>query len=453
VVLLLEGVDVALEGVDDGLNVLKVVLFEGLELLDGGEEFLQLCDSAAKQVKLAKNLSGVEVELLCLGHVLKSFLGKFVLLHVGFMEVEAGLEDLDELIWGVLVVVPQDGIVNGASFLTLGLLGSSELTDGSHTKLDAAEVDDTEAAVGDHLVGDLDEEAGHTFVGVVVTGDGVDHLDGVHKSGKGILDALRGAVVKGLDELLKGLEVLDVVLGLVKSLGDAQLDASPLAGGKVDLVTGAVGAVVGALGSVGKHIEDGTTVLGAELFGHASEFAHPLLPVFKFLAGASFFVLLFLGLGFFEGLFDLFRPLVEDLFEVTKHVRAEVLGVVDIHSILLMLWWVGFQDDVGSEGENGFTDLFGKAVESLHEFLFLLGFTAAPVGAVESVDKRLVHVVDYGVEGEDRVLANFTEQYLVVVSTTLCDWLARGRTPHEVDTLTLKLEFLTYKVKLVERVD
>jgi hypothetical protein len=32
----------------------------------------------------------------------------------------------------------------------------------------------------------------------------VDHLDTVHKGGKGILDGVRGTFVEGLDELLEG---------------------------------------------------------------------------------------------------------------------------------------------------------------------------------------------------------------------------------------------------------
>jgi len=67
VVLLFEGVHEGLEGDNNRLDVLQVVLLEGLELLDGREKFLQLGDSAAEQVELAENLGGVEVELLGLG--------------------------------------------------------------------------------------------------------------------------------------------------------------------------------------------------------------------------------------------------------------------------------------------------------------------------------------------------------------------------------------------------
>lgn len=50
------------------------------------------------------------------------------------------------------------------------------------------------------------------------------------------MNALRSAFIKGLNELLKSLEVLDVVFSFVERFGDAELNASPLGGGKVDLV-------------------------------------------------------------------------------------------------------------------------------------------------------------------------------------------------------------------------
>jgi hypothetical protein len=131
VVLLLEEGNVVLEGVDNGGDVLKIVLLKGLELLDGGEKFLKLGDTAAEQVKLAEDLGGVEVKLLRLGNVLKTLLGEFVLLNVGLVQVKTLLEHLDELIWWVELVVPEDGIVDGACLLTSSLLGSGELTDGS----------------------------------------------------------------------------------------------------------------------------------------------------------------------------------------------------------------------------------------------------------------------------------------------------------------------------------
>jgi hypothetical protein len=136
------------------------------------------------------------------------------------------LEHWDELIWGILLVVPKSLTVG----LLLALLGdfiSSQLS----------EIEDHVLASEDHLIGDLDEEVGHSLVGVVVPGDGVDHLDGVHESWKCLLDGVRVSVVEWINELLKSLEVLNVILGLVECFSDSELNASPLGGSKVDLIS------------------------------------------------------------------------------------------------------------------------------------------------------------------------------------------------------------------------
>jgi hypothetical protein len=73
----------------------------------------------------------------------------------------------------------------------------------------------------------------------------------------------------------------------------------------------------------------------------------------------------------------------------------------------------------------------------------LLGLTGAPVSSVELIHKGFVDVVDDGVEGEDGMLVDLAEQYLVVVGTTRGDLLTWLGAPGEVHTLTLELEFLT----------
>lgn len=192
------------------------MLLEGLELLNGAEQFNELRDSAAEEIELAEDLVGGELELLALWHVHKSLLGDLVLFLVGSVELEAGLEDGDELLRRVLIVVPQDIIIHD---LLTGLV--SALTD-------SAEVQNVVLAVVDHLLSDLDEQASHSIVGVVVSGDGVDHLDAVHQGGQGVLDGVGRAFIERLDELLQGRKVLNVVLGLVESLGNSQFNASPL---------------------------------------------------------------------------------------------------------------------------------------------------------------------------------------------------------------------------------
>jgi len=65
------------------------VLLEGLELLNGTEEFHKLANTTAEQVKLAENLGRVEIELLALRELLKARLCEFVLLDVSIVEVMA----------------------------------------------------------------------------------------------------------------------------------------------------------------------------------------------------------------------------------------------------------------------------------------------------------------------------------------------------------------------------
>ena len=66
VVLLLEEHSSLLKGVENWLDTLKVVLLQGLELVDGGEEFDELVDSSAEEFELAEDLVWRELKLLAL---------------------------------------------------------------------------------------------------------------------------------------------------------------------------------------------------------------------------------------------------------------------------------------------------------------------------------------------------------------------------------------------------
>ena len=116
--------------------------------------------------------------MLSFWHVHKSLLGELVLLQVSGIEVNATLEHWDELIWWIEFIVPKNIITLWSTFLA------------RFTVSDSNEVQDVVLAVSDHLVGDFDEKTGHSFVGVVVSSDGVDHLDAVHQSWENFLDGL-----------------------------------------------------------------------------------------------------------------------------------------------------------------------------------------------------------------------------------------------------------------------
>lgn len=190
--------------------------------------------------------------MLTLWHVHETLLGELVLLNISNLKLNAALEHWNELIWWILLMIPKDIIGHWA--LLVGLTSS-----------DSSEVKNVVLALNDHLVGDLDKESSHSLVGVVVSGDGMNHLDTVHQSWKGILDSLRVSIVEWLDEFLKSLEILDVVFGLVKSFSDSELNRSPLGGGKVDLISWLSGILAWVLGSLSENIVDGSAVLASEL--------------------------------------------------------------------------------------------------------------------------------------------------------------------------------------------
>jgi intracellular sulfur oxidation DsrE/DsrF family protein len=125
------------------------------------------------------------------------------------------LEHWDEFIWWIEVVVPKNVITLWALLLSV-------------TVSDSNEVQNVVLAVRNHLVGDLDEKACHSLVSVVVSGDGVNHLDAVHQSWENFLDSLWVSRLKRFNELFESLEVLDVIFSLVQGLSDSELNTSPL---------------------------------------------------------------------------------------------------------------------------------------------------------------------------------------------------------------------------------
>jgi hypothetical protein len=159
-----------------------------------------------------------ELELLALRHIHETFLGELVLLQVRFVEIDASLKNWNELFWWVGIVVPK-GIIRG-QIASLWILTFTNQT----------KVQNVGSAVLDHLIRDLYKQAGHSLIGIIVPSNRVDHLDTVHKSWKRLLDCLWRSIVQWLDEFLKGLEVLDIVLSLVKGFSDSELNASPLGG-------------------------------------------------------------------------------------------------------------------------------------------------------------------------------------------------------------------------------
>jgi hypothetical protein len=178
-----ERANVDVEGVDDGLDVFEVVLLESLELSNGTEQVNKLANTAAEEIELSEDFSFVEVELAGLGHALEALLSEVVLFDVGVLEFLAALKDNNQLVVGVLGLVPKATVLEGRGHFNFGVGEGTHLALAGKTELDVAEVDDVVLAVSDHLVGDLHEKRSHALSSVVVASDGVDHLDGVHEGG------------------------------------------------------------------------------------------------------------------------------------------------------------------------------------------------------------------------------------------------------------------------------
>ena len=106
-----ERVNVDVKSVDDWLDVLKIVLFKGLELSNCAKQINQLANTAAEEFELPKDISFAEVKLAGLGHTLEALLSEIVLLDVGILERLATLKNHDKLIVGVLGLVPEAAVL------------------------------------------------------------------------------------------------------------------------------------------------------------------------------------------------------------------------------------------------------------------------------------------------------------------------------------------------------
>ena len=84
-IFLLELDDAGVEVVNDGVDVLEVVLLECVKLSDGSKELDQLADTSTEEFELAEDLVRGKIELLSLWHGLKSLLRELVLFDVCFL--------------------------------------------------------------------------------------------------------------------------------------------------------------------------------------------------------------------------------------------------------------------------------------------------------------------------------------------------------------------------------
>jgi hypothetical protein len=367
VVLALELLNISLEFLNNGLNVFQVMLFKSLKLLDGAEKVNQLANTSLEKVKPTKDLGGREVELLSLGHVFEALLSELVLGLVGFVEGLTLLHHFNQFLMGNNFSLPEDGIVQTrtSTLLGLGLSSTSSL-----------KVEDVNFTVVDHLVGDLDKEASHAFISVVVASDGVDHLDGVHKDGESLTNGVWVTIVEGLDEAFKSLEVLNVVLSLVKVLSYSELNASPVAEGKVDTRVSVL--VVVACADYSEDVLDILAIGRADGLTDRSQHSHAQLPVVKLVTRA--FILVVSGSSLlFEDTLNLLRPLGEDVHEVGDHLGVVLGGCMDALDVLLMLRVIALKRDVAVLGLNSLLELASELLKNDGKVTFLFSFNDTPL--------------------------------------------------------------------------
>ena len=172
-IFLLELDDARVEVVNDGVDVLEVVLLECVKLSDGSKELDQLADTSTEEFELAEDLVRGKIELLSLWHGLKSLLRELVLFDVCFLKVLALFEHSDELIWWVFRVFPQVAVVED-HFLSWHWVHCSLRC---LSVSDSSEINYVVFAVEDHLVSDFLEKSSHTLICVVVASNRMNHLD------------------------------------------------------------------------------------------------------------------------------------------------------------------------------------------------------------------------------------------------------------------------------------
>mmetsp|Transcript_39915 Transcript_39915/g.120574 ORF Transcript_39915/g.120574 Transcript_39915/m.120574 type:complete len:330 (+) Transcript_39915:10859-11848(+) len=320
----------------------------------------------AEEVEAAEDERLAEVELLPLGEGQERILRGAVLLLVRLVQLDAGLQILDQ---GQGVLAPQ------------------------RVRLFALQ--DALFAVRDHLVRDLREQVRHALGRVVIPRDRVDHLDGIHQRREGVDDRRRGADVQRLDELLQRREVLHVVLGLVESLRDLDVDLLPPAQRVEDCLAGLVRRdVLADPGDGLEQAEHHLPLLGPQLLRYRRDLLQPVAPELQLRAGPRVAGLLLLALQrLLEVLLNLPAPILEQ-FLVFLHQLGVVLGdvvvrqrpQVDVRRLR------AFQVDAAAQGLDALGQVCREAVEIGAELGGLLAVARGPVHAGRVVHERPEHV-------------------------------------------------------------
>jgi len=184
---------------DQSFHALHLVRSKRFELLNRGEHVDEFDDAATEQIEFAEDGLLGEVELLSFRHRQQFVLGQSIMLLVRLVQFETDVEILAQRL---RIAVPER---RGPALA------------------------DVRLAPHDHLIRDLNEQRRHAVGRVVISGDRVDHFDRVHQRRQRVDDRAWRALVKGLKKLLECEQILDIVLGFVRGLGEIDIDVFPTA--------------------------------------------------------------------------------------------------------------------------------------------------------------------------------------------------------------------------------
>ena len=125
-------------------------------MIDGGKHIDELVHPTTEQLKFAKDLHFIKIELLPTGIAFRELgLGGVVVLLVAFLQLEA-LSQLSN---------------------KLGNVSIPQLIAGPTARYPVR-------TIGNHLIGDAAKESSHPLGGVVIPSNGLDHLDGIEQGGQ-----------------------------------------------------------------------------------------------------------------------------------------------------------------------------------------------------------------------------------------------------------------------------
>jgi hypothetical protein len=107
---------------------------------------------------------------------------------------------------------------------------------------------------------------------------------------------------------------------------------------------------------------------------------------------------------------------------------------VDSLDVLLVLFIVGFKRDVTVLGLNSFLEFAAEFLKNDGKVAFLFNFAHAPLFGSDFVHKWLVDVVHDGVQRDNGVVGDLTEEDLGVVGILVVNSLASRKAAEEINT-------------------